>query len=213
MSRVADDLYKIAHEDRSGRLSVAQGPVGLALASALLTELVLADQLRVRDGGLHPGSAEQGPPDRLSAEILASVLAPAYSRDVGRWLQFLAVEARADVRQRLLADGQVRKVMYRRGLGRARARYVPTNPNDAIWPSIRLAKHLSGGLRMSPGDQVLAVLVEMTGLLDHVLWLKPDHAAGFARVAQIRHGLVGELAELMAHTAAAIGDQVLTEVR
>jgi len=51
---VADDLYLIAHDDRSGRCRVSGRVAGLGLAAAILAELVLAELVTVHAGGIYP---------------------------------------------------------------------------------------------------------------------------------------------------------------
>jgi Golgi phosphoprotein 3 (GPP34) len=210
VSRLADDFYLIAHDERSGRLLAAERSAGLGMAAGLLAELVLSDHLRVRGGGLFPGLARYPPADGLLRGVLALVETPGQDRDAGTWLRFLARDAAADLRYRLVLDGIVTTVRVRNLVGRRHDRYVPVNPNTAAWPAIRLAKHLAGGLEMTMADMVLTSLVQVTGLLGLVLWLKPDHAPGWERADRVRGELPPGLAELVAYVEAAVGDGVLT---
>jgi Golgi phosphoprotein 3 (GPP34) len=210
VSRLADDFYLIAHHERSGRLLVAERSAGLGMAAGLLAELVLSDHLRVHEGGLFPGGAMFAPTDALLREVLALVGTPGQDRDVAGWLRFLAADAGLDVRYRLVLDKILTRVTARTVVGRRQARYLPSDPNTAAWPAIRLAKHLSGDLEMTLADLTLTGLVQVTGLLRLVLWLKPDHTPGWARADRIRAELPPDLAELVAHTEAAVGDGVLT---
>ena len=208
MGRMADDFYLIAHSDRSGRCRLTQRAVGLGLAAGLLAELVLAGQVRVPAGRLVPGAAERPPLDRAVRD-LADGVATAPGADLSAWLSRVSPEAAERARYRLVLDGVLTRVTSRAVLGRRRVVWVPVDPNQALWPSVRLAKHLSGGLELTIEDQVLTALVDVTGLLDTVLWCKPDHLPGFPRAAAVRRELPGDLSALIAYTDAAVGHGVL----
>jgi Golgi phosphoprotein 3 (GPP34) len=210
VSRLADDFYLLAHDERSGRLVAAERSAGLGMAAGLVAELVLSDHLRVVQGGLFPGQARFPPADRLLREVLALVETPGQDRDVGTWLRYLSRDAEKELRYRLILDRIVTTVHVRNLVGRRQTRYPPTNQNTAAWPAIRLAKHLTEGLEMTLADMVLTGLVQVTGLLQLVLWLKPDHTPGWERANQVRCELPTGLAELVAHVEAAVGDGVLT---
>jgi hypothetical protein len=75
-----------------------------------------------------------------------------------------------DVRQRMCAEGLLRRVRTRRPAVTGRDRYLPTDFNAAAWPAIRLAGQLRAGEPMPLQDAVLAGLVAASGLLKHVLW-------------------------------------------
>jgi len=209
MGRLADDYYVIAHDERTGRLRVSGAAAGVGAAAAIIGELVLGGYLAAREGELLARDRDDPPADRLLREVLAQVDAPRQDRDLGAWLRFLAVEAVADLRHRLISDGLVATVRLRRWVLVQRIQHLPTNPNLAAWPAIRLANALSRGEELSPPDQLLATLVQATGLLGDVLWLRPDHNPGWDRAAQVRAHLPADLAQLAAHAEAAVGDGVL----
>jgi Golgi phosphoprotein 3 (GPP34) len=212
VSRLADDLFLICHNERSGRCRVTQRSAGIGLAAGMLAELVLGGHLAVRDGRLCPGPATSGPTDRMLQDVLASMSLTAMGpprRDVATWLKFLAIEAVEDVRHRLIGEGAMAQVAART-LGRGRRTvYVPTDPNAAVWPAIRLAKHLSQGLPMTVEDKVLTGLVTAIGQLGDVLWLRPDHDPGWDRARELRRELSPELNVLVAHADALVGQGVL----
>jgi hypothetical protein len=176
----------------------------------MLAELMLSRHVSVQHGHLHRGGAEQPPADRLLAELLASVELARHDGDVATWVRFLAAEAGDDIRHRLTADGALVAASSRTRVGRRwRTVYLPADPNAAVWPAIRLAKHLSAGLPMTLADKVVTCLVAAMGLLDHVLWLKPDHEPGRERARTLRQELPGGLGELVAHVDAEVGQGVL----
>jgi hypothetical protein len=208
MSRISDDLYLVAHDERSGRCRVSVRAVGLGLAAGMFAELVLGGHAEVRGGRLVPGPGPLPPGDRMLGEVLGLVDLRRHDGDVAAWLRFLAIESAEDVRHRLVSDGVIRKVSAR-GLVRRRVAHLPVDPNQAVWPAIRLAKHLTHDLPMSPADRVLTGLVDAVGLLDTVLWLKPDHEPGWERARKVRRELPAGLRELVAHVDAAVGQGVL----
>jgi hypothetical protein len=207
--RVADDFFLIAHDDRSGRLRVAAAAAGLGLAAALLGELVVARQVTVHGGELYPMVADP-PTDGLQREVLRLIQDPRQQRDLDTWLRFLAGDALADVRQRLLVDGALVRVEAPWWARIHGVRHRPTDVNAAVWPAIRLAGMLSRHERPSLSDAVLTGLVGVTGLLGHVLWFPDEHAPGWEHAAVLRRALPAPLGTLVAHTAAAVGQSVLT---
>jgi hypothetical protein len=202
-------LFLIAHDERSGRCRVSVRAVGLGLAAGVLAELVLTGHAGVCQGRLVPGPAPLPPEDGMLAEVRGLVDLRRHDGVLAEWLRFLAVEAADDVRHRLVADGVLTAVSARRVV-RRRVVQVPADPNQAVWPAIRLAKHLSAGLSLSLADRVLTGLVMAVGLLDHVLWCRPDHEPGWDRARQVRQELPAGLWELVAHADAAVGQGVLT---
>jgi hypothetical protein len=210
MGRLADDYYAIAHDERTGRLRVAAPVAGLGAAGAVVGELVLSGHVCVREDGLFPQERPFPPADRLQREVLVQLAGPQRDCDLRAWLRFLAAEALDDVRHRLVSEGLVASVRTRTWAMRYRTLHLPTNPNAAAWPAIRLGNALSRGDRMSLADLVLASLVQATGLLGVVLWLRPDHQPGWRRAERTATELPPGLASLVAHTEAAVGDGVLS---
>jgi len=209
VSRVADDFYLVAHEERSGRCLVPPRVVGVGLAAGLLAELVLSGHLQVISGRVFPRPVDLPPGGRVLRELLSAVHEARMGTGVGDWLDVLTREAVRNVRYRLTLDGTLTEVAVPRLLGRRRRAHLPTDVNAAAWPAIRLANELSRGEPMTPGDMVLSSLVAVTGLLDVVLWLKPDHEPGFLRAAVVREALPAGLGELVAHVDVAVGRSVL----
>lgn len=213
MNRLADDLYLIAHDDRTGRARVAPVVAGLAAAAGLLGELVLSGHLRMLDGCVFPLAALP-PEDWLGRAVLGMVADPRQEREVGAWLRFLAAEAVGDVRNRLVREG----VLIARGSGRGvvgrlvrrGVEYVPVNANAAAWPGIRLARLLCSGEPVGVPDALLACLAGVTGLLGQVLWFPPDRSVGWEQAALLRATLPPELGLLVSIAEVAVGDGVLT---
>jgi hypothetical protein len=92
--RLADDLYLIAHHDRTGRLLLSPRAAGLGLAGALLAELMLAGAIQITAGTVTAGPCPPG--DALAAGVLGQVAAE-QRHPAQEWLAFLARTAPAKV--------------------------------------------------------------------------------------------------------------------
>jgi hypothetical protein len=162
--RVADDLFLLAHDDRSGRPRLAARPLGLGLAAGLLAELMLGNQPAItvgEDGALRiarevPGTAISRHP-LLSQVDLEPVLHP-----VPDWLAFLARDAARDVGTRLEQAGYLTRA-GRRFPGRP-ARLVPADADWAFAPVNRVAAGLDPRRLWEPYTAALAGLAYACGL-------------------------------------------------
>jgi hypothetical protein len=205
---LADELFCVAHDDRTGRARLHPRVLGLGLAAGLLGELVLFERIDIRDGGLNVVRRDP-PPGAAAHATLALLLAQPQHRDVRTWLAFLAETSVESVVGRLVLAGLWRREERRR-LGRTRISFEPVDANAVVWRAIRLARVLTSGQPMSVPDAVLAGLIAVTGLTEVVLWQPEVREAGRARIAAEVGGLPGSLYHLLAFIEAAIGDAVLT---
>lgn len=128
---LADDFYRLAHHDVTGKPRLHTRAVGIGCAAALLTELVNTRHINVADNrvavvGQHP------PADSLAHVVLDQLIAEAgREHSVRTWLAFLAGQAAEQVANRLLRAGHVRMEAARR-LGRQTGvLYVPVDMNLA----------------------------------------------------------------------------------
>ncbi len=206
--RLADQLYLIAHEERTGRSRVHPRAAGLGLAAGLVGELMLLGRVTMDGGELRVVSREP-PGDALAHHVLDLLVAQWQHRDLRTWLAFLAQDAIAKVGERLLRAGAVEAVVRRRFMGPTQTTYLPVNAdqrNAAVWAGVRLANLLveqGGGL--APAEGVLAGLVLATGLTRHVLWDFPLHRPGLANLHTAVEFLPAELRELVEHTQTSVG--------
>jgi len=132
--RLADDLYLMAHHERTGRPLLAPRAAGLGLAGGLLGELILADAIRICHGDVITGPAP--PHDVLADTILRQVAGEAAPRPVADWLAVLSRTAHDGVARRLEQAGYLVAVEARpwRPL-----RWVPSDPDCADAQTLALA--------------------------------------------------------------------------
>jgi hypothetical protein len=204
---LADELFCIAHDDRTGRARLGARALGLGLAAAQLCELVLFGRLDVGDRTVRVLRG-QPPADALAHATLELLIAQPQHRDAVTWLAFLAETAVESVVKRLELAG-VWQRQERRRLGRTRVSYLPADANVVAWRSIRLARLLTSHTGMDLPAAVLAGLVAAVGLTDVVLWQPESREPGKRRIAAEVSRLPPPLHRLVALTEVAVGDAVL----
>jgi hypothetical protein len=204
--RLADDLWVIAHSDRTVRLN--EVALGLALAGGLLGELALSGHIVMRDGIVSVRD-ETPPVDAACHAIAEQILAEPRRHHVRVWLKFLSHSAPEAVVGRLLRAGLIAPVEQRRRLARTSVVHRPVDANQAYWRSLRLRYALAG--RYGPtewDDMFLAGLVEAAGFLPAVL--NDDHVAARAYLADwLPRADPPALYELVCTVATLVGDAVL----
>ena len=211
--RPADDLWCIAHEKRDWRCRLHPKTLGLALAGALLGELVLAGRVAiVEDDEVEVRDVE--PPDDAFQHVMLAYIRSEKPLDVRTWLQFFAADkAKSLVVERLLLAGLAEVVEVSRLRRNTSRELWPSDLDKAVWRPLRLRHLIMGDQRTMPAatwDEItLAGLVQAVGLLPSVLW--EEHAAGDAWLRQ----LIGEqappdLRRLCAAVQTLVGDAVLS---
>ena len=159
---VADDLYLMAHDDRTGKPLLPPRPLGTGLAGALLAELMLARCIGLRSdtavviGQNVPRKAAQG---YMLLKQIADEPSPLAVRT---WLLFLAGSAARDVALRLEQAGYVTRVRSRVP-GRP-GRVVPVNPDWAFAPMLRVRSALDRTREVAPHAAALTGLAVACGL-------------------------------------------------
>jgi hypothetical protein len=204
---LADDYYRLAHHDVTGKPRLHPTAVDLGCAAALLAELIGARHILVDDAAV--SVIDRRPPaDALTHVILDQLIAEEGRRhDVRTWLNFLSKEASAQLGRRLLRDGQVRMSPVRK-LGRQTGvLYVPVDINVAAKPWVLLSQQLRRHNPLDYDELALAGLVVATGLESFVLDDAPAATFEFLRHQVGR--LWPPMRSLLRHTHAAIGDAVL----
>jgi hypothetical protein len=159
---VGDDLYLMAHDDRTGKPLLPPRPLGTGLAGALLAELMLA-----RFIGLRSDTAVVIGQDAPRAAVRGHVLLKQIAEEpsplpVRVWLGFLARSAVQDVALRLEQAGYVTLVRSRVP-GRP-GRMVPVNPDWAFAPMLRVRSALDSAREFTPHAAALTGLAVACGL-------------------------------------------------
>ncbi|MBP2704231.1 GPP34 family phosphoprotein [Microbispora sp. RL4-1S] len=198
---LANDLYFVMHDDRSGRMRLHPRLTALGLAAAIVGELLLPRRItvvRVAGQG-RIGLLDTTPTgDPLTQAALDHMVAePAHPLQT--WLQFLARTACADVAARMTAAGLLNPPT------RWVRRHVPVDPNTAILPVARLNLAMQRGEPLGVRNVVLLGLLDVTGVAQFVLWSRDPRYLTDAVAA-----LPAPLAELIAQTAAAVGSAVIS---
>lgn len=204
---LADHLFLIALDERTGRPRLSPRVLGLGLAGALLGELVLEGKIVIEDG--HVSVRDRRPPaDALAHTTLDHLVAEHGRHPVRSWLPFLAQRATEQVGERLWRAGMVHRERVRRGLRRAEPVYPPADPNAAYMPTARMATALGQRLQVTWDEAALAGLLLATGLDSHVLYAAGPGARDYLQ--HLVEQLPTSLHELVWHVHAACGDAVLT---
>jgi Golgi phosphoprotein 3 (GPP34) len=200
--RLADDLYLLAHHERTGRLVLSPRAAGLGLAGGLLGELVLADAVGICGGEVVTGAGLAE--DALAESVLGQVAGEGMVRPVGEWLAFLARTAPGGVAGRLAAAGYLAAVPPRPWRA---PRWVPVSADCAFAPVTRVKAALDETRPADAQAVALAGLASACGLGARLAgWLPPgsrprmDAAAG---------RLDAGLREVITQTHAAVGAALL----
>jgi hypothetical protein len=184
--RLADDLYLIAHDDRSGRSRLPARVLALGLAGALLAELAVGEHVVVEDGVLVLGAAESAPSDVLAHEALDQVRSETLT--VHDWIVFFGRDATARVAARLGRSGAL--TQRASALPLRPVRWVPTDPNGALMPQVNLVTRLVRG--------------------QPVLWEVHDRPDRVAVLERAVAGLSPGLRELIAQVERAVAGAYVT---
>lgn len=159
---VADDLYLLAHNDRTGKPLLPPRPLGTGLAGALLAELMLARCIGLRsDTAIVIG--QDVPRAALGGHVLLKQIADEPGPlPVRTWLLYLVRTAARDVAVRLEQAGYLTRIRSRVP-GRP-GRMVPVNPDWAFAPMVRVSSALNPGRNFTPHAAALAGLAVACGL-------------------------------------------------
>jgi len=202
---VADDLYLLAHDDRTGKPLLPPRPLGTGLAGALLAELMLACCI-----GLRPDSTVVIGPDVPRKAVGGHVLLKQIAAEpsplpVRAWLLFLARTAARDVGLRLEQAGYL-TCARGRVPGRP-GRMVPVNPDWAFAPMLRARSALDRTREVTPHAAALTGLAAGCGLsfrLDQYQ-TRSDRSPGDA----VAH-LTSDLRQLITQTQITVSAAVLS---
>jgi hypothetical protein len=202
--RIADDLYLMAHHERTGKPLLQPRPLGLGLAGGLLAELVLGGSIGLRyDGAVLAGRTWPG--DDLARRVRDQVAAEPGPRPLAEWLAYLASTAAPDVAARLECAGYLTRVRdwvpWRPG------RLIPADPDWAFGPLLRVRSALDPTRPFEPCEAALAGLAVACGLRYRL----DQYAAPAGRSLEEATGYLGlDLRELIAQTQAAVDSALLS---
>jgi hypothetical protein len=200
--RLADDLYLLAHHERTGRPLLSLRAAGLGLAAALLGELILAGAIGIAYGEVITGADQ--PDDALTTHVLDQVTSEATARPVGDWLAFLSRTAPDAVAGRLEHAGYLIAVPaspWRPG------RWVPVSPDCAFAPVTRVKAALDAARPADAQAVALTGLAEACGLGARLAaWLPPGSRP---RMEAAAGRLDAGLREVITQTHAAVGAALL----
>jgi Golgi phosphoprotein 3 (GPP34) len=202
---VADDLYLMAHDDRTGRPRLQPRALGIGLAGALLAELMLAGWIGLRRDGtvvIVPGLAQ----DTMARHALLKQVADEPGpQPVQAWLRFLARGAARDVALRLEQAGYLRHV--RSWIPGRRGRPVPVSPDWAFAPMLRVRSALDPARPVTPHGVALAGLAAACGLR---FLLDQYQSRGGRTIADAVAAAGPGLQELISQTQTAVDSAVLS---
>jgi Golgi phosphoprotein 3 GPP34 len=202
---VADDLYLIAHDDRTGRPHLQPRALGIGLAGALLAELMLAGWIGLRRDRTVVFAAGVTRYTVMRHALLRQIADEPGPQPVQAWLRFLAHSAARDVALRLEQAGYLEHV--RSWVPGRPGRQVPVNSDWAFAPMLRVRSALD------PARPVTAHAAALTGLAVAAgLGFRLDHYQTQAdRTIQDAVAALGPgLQELISQTRTAVDSTVLS---
>lgn len=201
---VADDLYLLAHDDRTGRASLGPRALGIGLAGALLADLMLGGSISIgRDGSVT--AHRSWPGDDLGRRVRDQIAAEPDPRPPRDWLLFVARGAAEEVASRLERAGYLERV--RSWVPGRPARWVPIDANLAFSPNLRVGSALDPSRPFDPRAAALTGLATACGLGFRIAQSqKPAGRSVDETVGQ----LLPQLRHLIAQTQAAVDSAVLS---
>jgi hypothetical protein len=202
---VADDLYLVAHDDRTGRPHLQPRALGIGLAGALLTELMLAECIGLRRDSTVVFAAGVTRDIVLRHVLLKQIADEPGPQPVQAWLRFLAHGAARDVALRLEHAGYLQHA--RSWIPGRPGRRVPVNPDWAFAPMLRVRSALD------PARPVTAYAAALTGLAVAAgLRFRLDHyqTQGGRTIQDAVAALGPGLQELISQTQTAVDSTVLS---
>jgi hypothetical protein len=203
--RVGDDLYLVAHDDRSGRPQAPKRQLGLGLGAALLAELMLGGSICLQHGhvAIAPRARRPDLEEPLAGQVRGLIASEPDLYLVRDWLRLLAQTAARDIADRLAEAGYLMRA--RSLVPWHPARYIPADPDWAFASLSRVRAALDPRRPFSAREVTLAGLVDASGLshrLDHDL----SRGVSAERAVAL---LPPDLRELIMQTRAAVDRIVL----
>jgi hypothetical protein len=200
---IADDLYLLSHDERTGRPRLRARPLGIGLSGALLTELMLGDSIGLDRGGVLVPRRRR-PADDLGQRVQAQIAAEGAPRPVRDWLLYLARSAPKDVAGRLERAGYLQHV--RGAIPGLSGRLVPVDTSWALAPVLRVRSALDSSCAPDPRHAILVGLAWASGLSFRIA---QSEAAGNRSLEEPLAYLIPGLRFIITQTQVAVQNSVL----
>jgi Golgi phosphoprotein 3 (GPP34) len=178
--RLADDLFLIALDDRTGRFRLEAGALALGLGGALLAELLIAGSIAISSErvSVRPRTP---PPDSLTHSIV-ELLAAEPQHSLRTWITYLARDAMEKTAERLVRDRHIRREETRTLLLRpGTVTYPAVDPSLVFWRSARVTQLIEERAVTEWSDCVLVGLANATGLVRLLLRDSDDAAKAYLK--------------------------------
>jgi hypothetical protein len=205
---LADDLWRIGHEDATGRLWVDAAGMSLGLAAGLLGELWLGGHVRIGHGRLEVAAGQPLPRDDVAGSVLRLLARETTDFTLPSWLAFLARDSYQQVAKRMAAAGHIQR--QRRHL--TGSAWLATDASRALRPVLHLRHKLGIGYPLVCYELALAGLASVCGLQQALLYGAPDPAVLRERLGAwlCWPDMPADLADLLSYTRAAVGRAAMT---
>lgn len=206
---IADDLFLVALDERTGKPRLHPRALSIGLAGALLAELNLLDHIVFMGGQIKVPSGANVPV-AVHHRQMVDQLAAEPEHPIPTWLAFFAQTAPDVVGARLVARGFLRSETAR-GVLRTKQTYVSTDESALTWRTLRLANIIAKRDVRSWEDGFLVGLLDATGLVDHVMWHGSQEDLG--NVPDIVESVAADpfFHALLSHVSALIAAGVITQ--
>jgi hypothetical protein len=200
---LADDLFLMCHDLRSGKPRITESLLGIGLSSALLAELMFSGCVVIADAQLLVGE-DPPPQDPLAVALCEQLKAQLFTRpvDLSDWIAGRRRSVVDLVADRLVREQNAVREQHRR-LGRRITRYLPVRSAEVFMRGQRLATFLRNRMELTELDVVLAGLLTLISVGSELLELD-DH--GRDHLERLIPQLPIPLRELLTSTEDAVVD-------
>jgi hypothetical protein len=203
---VADDLYLLGHDDRTGKPLLQPRALGTGLAAALLAELLLTGRIGLRPDNLVVICGGQPDEEVLRHPLLKQLASEPGLQSLPAWLRFLARTATREVALRLEAAGYLEHI---RGLVPwSRGQWMPVSQDWAFAPVLRVRATLDPARPLTTHGATLTGLAMACGLGYRVAQYRTQVRRSVLEAIAV---LDSSLQDLIAQTQTAVDSAVLSQ--
>jgi len=204
---LADDFWRLTHDDSTGRPLLHARAVGLGLAAALLGELATSHHLTAADGRLTI-LADKAPACSTAHVVLDELRAEAdQGHSVRTWLTYLARTAPDRVAERLTRAGHVRPAKRSKLFG-GQVTHVPVDSVRAAAPISIITTQLRLLRPLNYHEGCLAGFAWAAGMEGRLLDGAPTDSARYLQ--HVVGNLWPPVGALVSEARGAISDAVLS---